>query len=299
MHLLLESTTSSDKSLESNSILVFATTHGHVSLLDLNGSEIKRTMSQPVHLGPITCLCIDQQRSWLVTGTLKGYLTLWDIRFGILIRSWQVNLSGGKISQCSVDPLRGQGSWVLVAVSGENADGLFSRECVIEVWDVEKIILVKTYISRPDSQPQPISPKLKPSSSGSRGTEVNPKGSAAEAIALLLQAQQNEKTPTSDQSMILESPFLHPENDTTFFTHTISCFLAGINFYGPGYIAGTEGLEIYIGADDFAMPSVTQDTGYLLTGSRDCRIRFWDLNRTEKTRIICGAGVEDDKPVFQ
>jgi phosphoinositide-3-kinase, regulatory subunit 4 len=252
-------------------------------------------MSQPGHLGPITCMCLDRTRSWLVSGTLNGVLSLWDIRFGILIRSWKVSLPGGKVTQCAVDPMRGEGSWVMVAVNGESAETPFARNFVIEVWDVERMKLVEIFTSRPGAD---ASPNSKSSLPEEHVDQLDSRGGAAEAIALLLQRQKREKTSAEERSMILESPFLHPENDSPIFTHTISCFLVGINFYGPGYIAGTEGLEIYIGADDFAMPSVTQDIGFLLSGSRDCRLRFWDLNQIEKSRIICGADIEDEKPSF-
>jgi len=193
--------------------------------------------------------------------------------------------------------MRGQGSWILVGVSGEKQDA-GSREFLIEVWDIEKMKLVESYSSRPGGDLQEYRTNPKPTAED-RTSHNGSKGGAQQAIALLLQSQQKENASTNDQSIILESPFLHLENDPSIFTHTISCFLTGVNFYGPGYIAGTEGLEIYIGADDFAMPSVTQDTGFLLTGSRDCRIRFWDLNRVEKSRIICGAMNNDEKPVFR
>jgi phosphoinositide-3-kinase, regulatory subunit 4 len=253
-------------------------------------------MSQPGHLGPITCICLNRTRSWLVSGTLNGVLSLWDIRFGVLIRSWKVHLPGGKVTQCAVDPLRGEGSWVLVAVNGESVEPSFTQNFIIEVWDVQCMKLVEIFTSRPGADA--LSPESNPITSGNHVDQLDFKGGAAEAIARLLQRQQNEKSSVDEQSMILESPFLHLENDPPVFTHTISCFLTGVNFYGPGYIAGTEGLEIYIGADDFAMPSVTQDTGFLLSGSRDCRLRFWDLNQVEKSRVICGADIEDEKPSF-
>jgi len=156
--------------------------------------------------------------------------------------------------------------------------------------------LVEVFTARAESEPA-VTHTAKTKERGV--VHLNTKGGAAEAIALLTQTHEREKSQTDEQSRILESPFLHPESDTPIFTRTISCFLIGVNFFGPGYIAGTEGLEIYIGADDFAMPSVTQDTGFLLTGSRDCGLRFWELNDIGKSRVICGGNIGDEKPSFR
>jgi phosphoinositide-3-kinase regulatory subunit 4 len=272
---------------ESASNLVYATSHGNLTILELGSNEVKRSMSQPPHLGPIASMCIDPNRTWLVTGTFNGTLCLWDIRFG-------------QITQCAVDPTRGQGTWIMVAVNGCTAEIPSSQTFSIEVWDIEKPRLVETFVSEPenDSSARPEN-QSSPYPFTSCSATVNFEGGAAEAIAVLLQSRQKSKANADEQSMILESPFLHPEHEPPVFSHAISCFLAGVNFYGPGYIAGTEGLEIYIGADDFAMPSVTQDMGFLLTGSRDCRVRFWDLAQVERSRIICGTDIEDEKPSFR
>jgi len=44
--------------------------------------------SPPTH-GIITCFVIEPKHNWMVTGTNSGHLTLWDLRFHIIVRSWR------------------------------------------------------------------------------------------------------------------------------------------------------------------------------------------------------------------
>jgi phosphoinositide-3-kinase regulatory subunit 4 len=47
------------------------------------------TMEHPIYSGPITTICPDRRHAWVVTGTASGVLTLWDIRFGLMIKTWK------------------------------------------------------------------------------------------------------------------------------------------------------------------------------------------------------------------
>mgnify|MGYP001576327366 FL=1 len=38
--------------------------------------------------------------------------------------------------------------------------------------------------------------------------------------------------------------------------------------------------------------------GYLMTGGEDRKVRFWDLEQIEKSTIVSGLDLEDDRPVF-
>src|SRR3954452_16136940 len=107
-----------------------------------------QSMENPHHYGPISCMCLDRKRSWLVVGTYTGVLSLWDRRFGLLLKSWKcaaASKRAARIHQCVVHPSKGRGKWIIVAV--ENSDRTMSRSLttLVEVWDVETGTLVETF----------------------------------------------------------------------------------------------------------------------------------------------------------
>ncbi|KAG1758969.1 hypothetical protein EDD22DRAFT_908144 [Suillus occidentalis] len=44
-------------------------------------------IQNPRHFGPITCMCLDRKRTWIPVVTSMGVLSLWDRRFGLLLKS--------------------------------------------------------------------------------------------------------------------------------------------------------------------------------------------------------------------
>jgi phosphoinositide-3-kinase regulatory subunit 4 len=73
----------------SKSLLVFATTKGNIYALDLRTMEIVWKLKNRTNYGVITSMITDQKHTWLLVGTMKGVLTLYDIRFCIPLQSWQ------------------------------------------------------------------------------------------------------------------------------------------------------------------------------------------------------------------
>ncbi|KAF8352075.1 hypothetical protein F5887DRAFT_1068440 [Amanita rubescens] len=137
---------------DNSSNLVYATTHSNVTIMDVRTMGVLQTMTNPRHYGPITCLCIDRKRKWLVAGTSTGVLSLWDLRFGLHLRSWHVRGTFGsrkRIHRCVIHPTKGKGRWIMVAVetSRQNADRTSSS--VMEVWNIENGTLVETFVMQP------------------------------------------------------------------------------------------------------------------------------------------------------
>ncbi|KAN0061416.1 Serine/threonine-protein kinase [Thecaphora frezii] len=120
---------------DSSSILILGTTHSRLMMLDLRTMQVLKTLRNPVEYGPVSCLCIDQRKAWLLVGTLGGKITLWDLRFGLLLRSWEVSASeaGGKaaevglfrVNRIALHPSKGGGRCVLVA--SEKLPGAMAR----------------------------------------------------------------------------------------------------------------------------------------------------------------------------
>ncbi|EGG07444.1 uncharacterized protein MELLADRAFT_35562, partial [Melampsora larici-populina 98AG31] len=101
-----------------SSTLVFTTNRCQIVSLDLRTMRRLQTLHSPVYLGPLTCLCVGPQKIWSVVGTTRGYLTLWDLRFGLLLRSWKV--AEGPIQQLSLHPTQGKGRWIIVSAQFAN-----------------------------------------------------------------------------------------------------------------------------------------------------------------------------------
>lgn len=119
---------------ESTSTIILGTSHSRLTALDLRTMQVLQTLRNPSHFGPITCLCTDKKKVWLLVGTLGGVMTLWDMRFGLMLKSWRLGpgesyqtagpskgraprATGGtvRINKCVLHPSKGRGRWVLVA----------------------------------------------------------------------------------------------------------------------------------------------------------------------------------------
>ncbi len=54
------------------------------------------TLSNALSLGVTQDLVIDPQHNWLATGSSRGFLCVWDLRYGVPLRTWR-HPDGSKI----------------------------------------------------------------------------------------------------------------------------------------------------------------------------------------------------------
>ncbi|KAJ7028722.1 hypothetical protein C8F04DRAFT_1118486 [Mycena alexandri] len=272
---------------DTSSNLVYATTHSIIAILDLRTMRVVQTMENPRHYGPITCLCIDRKRSWIVVGTSTGVLTLWDRRFGLLLKSWHVGVASTgrfvRIHQCVVHPSKGRGKWVMVTVeaSKRSTDRTFTN--LVEVWDIEKAVLVETFVTRTsgESEPLPEPHEL---------TGVDADISPAAAIAALVHSKQSAidtagKRPRPPSQSTFQDELLPPPSPD------VRALVVGLDFGGPTGVHRSEIAET--GTD-----SGHGRRGFMVTGSEDRKLRLWDLNRLERTTVLSGLESEHERPSF-
>ncbi len=97
---------------ETSSHLILGTTLSRLTILDLRTMQVLQTLRNPVEYGPITCLCVDKKKAWLLVGTLTGVVCLWDLRFGLKLRAWHVgpNVVGTmhRVNRIAVHPSKGK-----------------------------------------------------------------------------------------------------------------------------------------------------------------------------------------------
>ncbi|KAL1709450.1 hypothetical protein EV121DRAFT_252818 [Schizophyllum commune] len=260
--------------------LVYCTTHSTITILDLRLMRVLQTMENPRQYGPITCMTMDRKRTWILVGTSTGVLSLWDRRFGLLLKSWHTAAaSNGKcarIHQCVVHPTKGKGKWIMAAVETAKQDPEQGHPAVIaEVWDIEKMQLMETFVTRTSLASEPFSQKFDAS-----GTEADT--SPASAIAALVRSRQAgaDRARLPSDSIFKEEPAA-PAPD-------IRCLVVGTEFGGhTAHVSdyGTRAKEHRL-------------RGFMLSGSEDRKMRVWDLEKPDRTAILTGADAEQESPKY-
>ncbi|SNX82431.1 related to VPS15 - ser/thr protein kinase [Melanopsichium pennsylvanicum] len=150
-----------ESSTETSSYLILGTTLSRLTILDLRTMQVLQTLRNPVDYGPITCLCVDRKKTWLLVGTLSGIISLWDLRFGLRLRAWHVGPSEAgvvyiRVNRIAIHPSKGRGRWVLVAfekvVEPSGGDmGVEHPEVIVETWDIDRGIRVETFETQQDA----------------------------------------------------------------------------------------------------------------------------------------------------
>ncbi|KAF9254440.1 hypothetical protein L218DRAFT_1082334 [Marasmius fiardii PR-910] len=272
---------------DASSNLIYATTHSIITTLDLRTMRVLQTMENPRIFGPITCMCLDRKRSWILVGTSTGVLSLWDRRFGLLLKTWHVGVASTgwsvRCHQCVVHPSRGRGKWVMVTVEASKKAINHSSSILVEVWDIEKSILVETFVAR------------RPSSTGSDSvvnephelTGVDAATNSSLAIDALVRSRQAgeeaDKRTLSSPSQLVSSP-----------SPDVRAIAVGVEFGGHSFVRRSDFAE-------FSMDSTSPRNawkGFMVTGSDDRKIRLWDLSKIERSTVLCGPDTEHERPSY-
>ena len=121
---------------DAKSMLILATNTSRILAIDLRTMAFMYDFMTPAHHGTPTCFVLDKKHNWLLLGTTRGILALWDLRFRLCIRSW--GLPGGSpIHRLSLHPWKGRGRWVCVAGGTGQSE--------ITIWDIEKVQCREVY----------------------------------------------------------------------------------------------------------------------------------------------------------
>ncbi|KAG5644667.1 hypothetical protein DXG03_007966 [Asterophora parasitica] len=279
---------------DTSSNLIYATTHSNITVLDLRTMRVFQTMENPRHFGPITCLCIDRKRSWIVVGTSTGVLTLWDRRFGLMLRSWHVGVASigrsVRIHQCVVHPSKGKGKWVMVSMESSRRSTDRPYTNLIEVWDIEKAVLMETFMTRKGSSAEPVS---EPHELVGVDADANP----AAVIAALVRSRQTGGDPSDKVPRLSSRSTSMDSNVLTTPVPDVRAFVAGLDFGGHSASHRSD-LSGELGSDN---PSTMRSAwrGFMITGSEDRKLRLWDLGKLERTVTLSGLELDTERPSYQ
>jgi len=73
----------------SASILAFSTQQGNIHSLDLRSSREPFALNVRPELGYLTDMEVGKDKNWIVAGTSRGYVGLWDIRYQTMVKLWR------------------------------------------------------------------------------------------------------------------------------------------------------------------------------------------------------------------
>ncbi|KAG0258767.1 Serine/threonine-protein kinase [Actinomortierella ambigua] len=135
---------------------VFATNRGSIQGVDLSTTRLVWEVQNELSHGVITAMVIDPQKTWLLVGTNRGVLTLWDLRFKIALRSW-VHPSKSRISRLVIHPEQHSHhrSGKVIIAAGKNE---------VSVWDIEHGECLEVFgVRNPDEKRTLSLDKFRPS----------------------------------------------------------------------------------------------------------------------------------------
>lgn len=276
----------------------------------------QHVFENPPHFGPITCLCIDRKRVWLVAGTASGTLSLWDLRFGLLLRSWSAGTR--RVQKVAVHPTQGKGRWIVVSIEdggGTESGGNPSvskqhGSNVVDVWDIDRGQRVEEY--RVASQRSAGGSSRRDSTVGTAAQEqvdspaiineatLDP---AAAIEALLASVEAN--SPKARSQLALPSIDAPATTSTTLAASHLSrrpgvrTFLIGSDYAMQVDARPTTAAPTRSNVDPTELADGKRETAYLLTAGEDRQLRFWDLGKISKSTVFSGRDIEDEAPTYR
>jgi phosphoinositide-3-kinase regulatory subunit 4 len=222
--------------------------------------DISTRFQHPLEHAVITAVC--PSTHWLVLGTELGILSLWDLRFGLLLKSWR---AGGAVTSCQIHPSRGRDLWLVVSVERKSDEAP-----ITEVYDIETSKLVEVYelrTTRPSSKSPPV-----PVNGGNE--DIPDK---ATLIAQLAARQTETVLDSSDNDKLL--------------TPSVLSVVVGQKLSSLSSKDEEAGMLMSVPE---AKSMINTNPGFMITAGEDRVVRYWDLAKPGEGLVICGSPKEKD-----
>jgi phosphoinositide-3-kinase regulatory subunit 4 len=244
--------------LMTDSTLLVVSSTNMITLLDIRDMEVKTRFQQPLGFGPISAVC--PSTHWLVLGSSSGILSLWDLRFGLLLKSWRVK---GSIQSCQIHPSRGRGRWIMVSTTRALED-----QPIVEVYDIETSKLVEVYEIR----------STRPSTKAIQAVETM--DSLPDRAALIAELAA---------ARTLSSSGTFPENPPSVVSIIVGQSIASLQSRGED-----ERSSMMMSVAEASPSEKGGVPGWMVTAGEDRVVRYWDLAKPGEGFVICGSPKEKD-----
>jgi phosphoinositide-3-kinase, regulatory subunit 4 len=234
------------------SLIAFSTQKGVVHSWDLRCAKEPFVLRHSPDLGHLSSMAIGNDHHWMVVGTSKGFLCLWDIRFQQPLKLW-LHSRKSPITRLATSYMVPPQDWHLPQSLDRPRPFVFvasgSNEC--SMFDATSGICSECFrtVSMGDNR--------------SLGGVV-------------------EETPQLLETSIAKVPHS---------TNTIKPLSSSLVLHHATPMATVNCMVGSIGGNN---------NSYMLTGSSDCAIRFWDFSRPTSCYVICGRSTQlQPKPSYE
>jgi len=179
----------------------------------------------------------------------------------------------------------------MVALEASKAGTDHAPVTLIEVWDVEKSVLVETFLMQTASTSTEATPE---EPQEINGTDAEP--NAAAAIAALVRSRQSGAYPVKLAKRSHSSSSSIPQDDVLLTpSPTIRAIVVGPEFGGHQSGHRSEIIDL---TSQLSTHGRSFGRGFMISGSEDRRLRLWDIGRLERTSVLSGLESEHDKPSY-
>lgn len=117
---------------DTNPYLIFTTNFSSIMILDMRDMSLLNVFHSNIEHGVILSSVLSSDGTWMVLGTSKGILDLWDLRFGISVRSWTFG-SHDPITYLNTYPSLSKKNERNIIVCGG------CKNSIISLWDITKM----------------------------------------------------------------------------------------------------------------------------------------------------------------
>ena len=212
-------------------------------------------------------------------------MCLWDMRFCLLIRTWQLlrggQASGAMLQSCIHHPRSGDSDVVLVGIARDFPSE--ESHTMVEMWDVRSATRLSLFGAQgPGAGSDDTIGGLRKMESESAATltGIDSGLTPATAIEKLLAREESQSELSS----------LTPHNDDEFAHADALSIVASADGYSSATPRAT-GMEkdwVQVGTESERgkIPLTSSAGGWMLTAGSDRIIRFWDLGRLEKSSTV-------------
>ncbi|KAI9347770.1 hypothetical protein DFJ73DRAFT_451681 [Zopfochytrium polystomum] len=251
---------------EQDSILVYATAHGKFRGLDLRSMKTAWSFDSPASHGVITSFAMDPRHAWALTGTSRGVFSLWDVRFGLRVKSWahpwrsrvhRVVAGAGSLARYNGSGIGGGGGGGGLSTKMVMAS-VGTRTSEVSLWDMESGECREVWCVFGDA--------------GAGRSAVVGGGDPAEEMNKLYGSGLKPLPPP-----------------------TMTDFMPLGDFATYAAWSSSSSSPTESSTRSFVAPA---NAPYLLTAGSDRRIRFWDLANIDASYVVSGMESTDVAPRY-